>query len=40
MPFSHLPAVLSAWFCQIAAALDRRSAPRLPRLTHRHVRMP
>jgi hypothetical protein len=37
MPFSHLPAVLSAWFCQIAAALDRRSAPRL---THRHVRMP
>jgi len=32
MPFSHLPALLSAWFCHIAAALDRRSAPRLLRL--------
>jgi hypothetical protein len=29
MPFSQLPALLSAWFDQIAAALDRRSAPRL-----------
>jgi hypothetical protein len=29
MPFSHLPALLSAWLSQIAAALDRRSAPRL-----------
>src|SRR5262249_10103603 len=29
MPFSHLPATLSAWFTQIATALDRPSAPRL-----------
>jgi hypothetical protein len=29
MPFSHLPALLSAWVGEIAAALDRRSAPRL-----------
>ncbi len=29
MPFSYLPALLSAWFTQIVAALDRRSAPRL-----------
>jgi hypothetical protein len=29
MPFSQLPALLSAWLSQIAAALDRRSAPRL-----------
>src|SRR3712207_2710441 len=29
MPFSQLPALLSAWFSDIAAALDRRSAPRL-----------
>ena len=29
MPFSHLPAALSAWLAQIAAPLDRRSAPRL-----------
>lgn len=29
MPFSHLPAALSAWLAQIADALDRRSAPRL-----------
>jgi hypothetical protein len=29
MPFSHLPALLSAWLTPIAAALDRRSAPRL-----------
>jgi hypothetical protein len=29
MPLSHLPAVLSAWLCQIVGALDRRSAPRL-----------
>jgi hypothetical protein len=32
MPLSHLPALLSAWFCQIAAALDRRSARRLQQL--------
>src|SRR5690349_24945052 len=32
MPLSHLPALLSAWFCQVSAALDRRSAPRLLRL--------
>jgi hypothetical protein len=32
MPLSHLPAVLSAWFSQIAGALDRRSAARLVRL--------
>ncbi len=29
MPLSHLPALVSAWFSQIVAALDRRSAPRL-----------
>ncbi len=29
MPFSHLPAALSAWLAQIIGALDRRSAPRL-----------
>src|SRR5262249_8280237 len=29
MPFSHLPALLSSWFALLAAALDRRSAPRL-----------
>jgi hypothetical protein len=29
MPLSQLPALLSAWLSQIAAALDRRSAPRL-----------
>jgi hypothetical protein len=29
MPFAQLPALLSAWLSQIAAALDRRSAPRL-----------
>ena len=29
MPFSQLPALLSAWFSSIAAVLDRRSAPRL-----------
>ena len=29
MPFSHLPALVSAWLSQIVAALDRRSAPRL-----------
>src|SRR5947207_10562726 len=29
MPFSHLPAALSAWLAQITDALDRRSAPRL-----------
>jgi hypothetical protein len=29
MPFSHLPAALSAWLSTIAGALDRRSAPRL-----------
>ena len=32
MPFSHLPAVLSAWFSQLVGGLDRRSAPRLLRL--------
>jgi hypothetical protein len=32
MPFSHLPAALSAWLAQVAGALDRRSAPRLLRL--------
>jgi DDE superfamily endonuclease len=32
MLFSHLPALLSAWFSQLAAVLDRRSAPRLLRL--------
>src|SRR5579885_1129966 len=29
MPFAHLPALLPAWFADLAAALDRRSAPRL-----------
>jgi hypothetical protein len=29
MPFSQLPTSLSAWLSDIAAALDRRSAPRL-----------
>jgi len=29
MPFSQLPALLSAWFSQIVGLLDRRSAPRL-----------
>jgi hypothetical protein len=29
MPLSYLPPSLSAWFSQIVAALDRRSAPRL-----------
>jgi len=29
MPFSHLPAQLSAWFSALTAALDKRSAPRL-----------
>jgi hypothetical protein len=29
MPFSHLPAFLSACFADLSAALDRRSAPRL-----------
>jgi DDE superfamily endonuclease len=29
MPLSYLPAAVSAWFSQIVAALDRRSAPRL-----------
>lgn len=29
MPFSHLPAVLSAWIEEIVGVLDRRSAPRL-----------
>jgi DDE superfamily endonuclease len=29
VPFSQLPAALSAWLGQIAGALDRRSAPRL-----------
>jgi hypothetical protein len=32
MPFSQLPALLSAWLAPIAAALERRSAPRLLRL--------
>jgi hypothetical protein len=32
MPFSQLPALLSAWLAPIVAALDRRSAPRLLRL--------
>src|SRR5947209_6443667 len=32
MPLSHLPALLSAWFADLATALDRRSAPRLLRL--------
>jgi hypothetical protein len=29
MPFSHLPALLSAWLGQIVCVLDRRSAVRL-----------
>jgi hypothetical protein len=29
MPLSHFPSLLSAWLSDIAAALDRRSAPRL-----------
>jgi hypothetical protein len=29
MPFSHLPAAVSAWFSLLVGALDRRSAPRL-----------
>jgi hypothetical protein len=29
MPFSQLPAALSAWLGRVAGALDRRSAPRL-----------
>jgi hypothetical protein len=29
MPFSHLPACLSAWLSQFGDVLDRRSAPRL-----------
>ena len=29
MPFSQLPAFLSACFADLSAALDRRSAPRL-----------
>src|ERR1700757_27787 len=29
MPLSQLPALLSVWLTDIAAALDRRSAPRL-----------
>jgi hypothetical protein len=29
MPFSHRPALLSAWFHTLATPLDRRSAPRL-----------
>lgn len=29
MPFSQLPAALSAWLAQVVGALDRRSAPRL-----------
>ena len=32
MSFSHLPAVLSAWFAHLVTALDRRSAARLLRL--------
>ena len=32
MPLSRLPALLSAWLCTLATALDRRSAPRLLRL--------
>jgi hypothetical protein len=32
MPFSHLPAVLPAWFADLVTALDRRSAPLLLRL--------
>src|SRR6266436_6769599 len=32
MPFSYLPALLSAWFSHLVAVLDRRSAPRLLRL--------
>src|SRR5262245_11356739 len=29
MPLAQLPVLLSAWLAEIAAALDRRSAPRL-----------
>lgn len=29
MPFSQLPAAVSAWLARVTAALDRRSAPRL-----------
>jgi DDE superfamily endonuclease len=29
MPFSHLPAVVSAWFSCLVGPLDKRSAPRL-----------
>src|SRR5262245_38843717 len=29
MPFSHLPAQLSAWFVALTGVLDKRSAPRL-----------
>src|SRR5262245_56893256 len=29
MPFSYLPALVSAWFAHLVGALDRRSAPRL-----------
>ena len=32
MPFSQLPATLSAWLTLLTGALDRRSAPRLLRL--------
>jgi DDE superfamily endonuclease len=32
MPLSQLPALVSAWFANLSAALDRRSAPRLFRL--------
>jgi DDE superfamily endonuclease len=32
MPFSQLPATLSAWLALLCGALDRRSAPRLLRL--------
>src|SRR5262249_6492326 len=32
MPFSHLPAALSAWLALLSGALDRRSPPRLLRL--------
>jgi hypothetical protein len=34
MPFSHLPAQLSAWFFALSCALDKRSAPRLALLLH------
>jgi len=32
MPLSHLPALLSHWFAQLASCLQRRSAARLPLL--------